>query len=336
MSKSDARGFTILVVILAAVGLCCYFFLFRADKTDAEPQRTNDEAQELAAFQQLVKQDSIAREENYSEYTHAYYQQNARRAPKRHYDSRTKRTVETFPFNPNTCDSATFVRLGLPTWMASNALKYRRKGGIWHSPDDFARLYGLSEADFQRLKPYIVIDEKHRQTSMSHRPSSGYSSPRSSSGTAPQQVAHEGNQSAKPIYPSKYKEGEVKNDFNTCDTAELKRIPGIGSYYAKKICKYRDQLGGYVSTNQLSEITDLPEGIEKWFTLASSPHVRKINVNKAAFKELVRHPYLSYDQAREIANYIRKYGTIQTWNDLKISPYFAPSDFQRLDPYFTF
>lgn len=68
--------------------------------------------------------------------------------------SATRRTPETFPFDPNRADSATFVRLGLRPWQASNALKYRRRGGRWRSPDDFARLYGLSEADFRRLRPY--------------------------------------------------------------------------------------------------------------------------------------------------------------------------------------
>ncbi|MBQ7663728.1 MAG: helix-hairpin-helix domain-containing protein, partial [Bacteroidaceae bacterium] len=317
MSKSDARGFIILVVVLAAVALGCYFFLHRADKTATEIRPSDEEeAKELAAFQQLVREDSIAREENYADYSNAFYQQNARRAPKKYYDNRQRRVVETFPFNPNTCDSATFVRLGLPAWMASNAMKYRRKGGIWHSPDDFARLYGLSESDFNRLKPYIVIDEKHRKktaSSSSFTPTNRNASSHSASGSGEQSAPQEDAKAARRTYPRKYQEGEVIIDLNTCDTAELKRIPGIGSYYAGKICKYRDELGGYVSTQQLSEISDLPEGIEKWFSTAQHPNVRKINVNKASFKELVHHPYLTYEQVREITNYIRKYGPLQSW-----------------------
>ena len=336
MSKSDARGFTILAVVLAAVALGCYFFLYRADKPATTSPPSDEEAKELEAFRQIVRQDSIAREENYAEYTNAFYQQNARRAPKKHYDSRQRRVVETFPFNPNTCDSATFVRLGLPSWMASNAMKYRRKGGIWHSPDDFARLYGLSEGDYNRLKPYIVIDERHRKKTYSDRPASHYVASHAATGGGTPALAQEDAQPARPVYPKKYQEGETVLDLNTCDTAELKRIPGIGSYYARKICKYRDELGGYVSTQQLSEISDLPEGIEKWFSTAQHPNVRKINVNKASFKELVHHPYLTYEQVKEITNYIRKYGPLQSWNDLRISPYFTPDDFHRLEPYFTF
>lgn len=36
-------------------------------------------------------------------------------------------------------------------------MKYRQRRGRWRSPDDLRRLYGLSEEDFQRLRPYIRI-----------------------------------------------------------------------------------------------------------------------------------------------------------------------------------
>ena len=220
---------------------------------------------------------------------------------------------QAFPFDPNVCDSVTFIRLGLKPWMAHNALKYRRKGGRWRSPDDFKRLYGLTKADFERLRPYICVESEDKSFSDSRR---RYDSIRAS-------------------YPQKYKELTVL-DLNTVDTTQLKRIPGVGSYYASKICRYRERLGGFVSRNQIKEVDGLPEGIEKWFEVASNAPVKTLNINKSTFKQLVHHPYLNYEQVKEIMNYVRKFGPIKSWRDLSLSEHFTPEDFKRLQPYIVF
>lgn len=73
-------------------------------------------------------------------------------------------------FDPNTADSLTFRQLGLPAFIARNILRYREKGGVFRSPEAFARIYGLKEETFQTLKPYIVIGERFRQRdTMQHR-----------------------------------------------------------------------------------------------------------------------------------------------------------------------
>ena len=50
-------------------------------------------------------------------------------------------------FNPNTADSARLVRLGLPSFVAANIVKYRRAGGKFRRPSDLARIYGMSKED---------------------------------------------------------------------------------------------------------------------------------------------------------------------------------------------
>ncbi len=48
-------------------------------------------------------------------------------------------------------------------------------------------------------------------------------------------------------------------------------LRGIGNYYAKSIVKYRDELGGFVSSSQLLEIYNFRketyESIEKFIVL---------------------------------------------------------------------
>ena len=56
-------------------------------------------------------------------------------------------------FNPNTADSITFRRLGLPAWMAKNILHYRAKGGKFRKPEDFKKVYGMTEEQYSALLP---------------------------------------------------------------------------------------------------------------------------------------------------------------------------------------
>lgn len=223
---------------------------------------------------------------------------------------------ETFEFDPNQADSATLVRLGLLPWQASNALKYRRKGGRWRSPDDFARLYGLSEETFRRLRPFIRIESAEARPARTERPPAR-------------------RDSLARRYPEKFAAGTTV-DLNRADTNTLRRIPGIGPYYARAIRRHGERLGGYVAVGQVLEIEGLPEDIEKWFTLDSAVTVRKLRINHDTFRQLLRHPYLNYEQVRAVFDYRQKYGPLQGWEQLLFLPAFNETDKERLMPYLSF
>lgn len=227
-----------------------------------------------------------------------------------------------FAFDPNHTDSTTLVRLGLSKWQVSNMMKYRRKGGRWRSPDDFQRLYGLSESDFHKLRPYIRISVADQQKKFF---CNDYKSQHTT-------TKNEEEQYEKII---KLQEGETL-DISKSDTTELKKIPGIGSYYAGKIVKYRERLGGFVSIKQLEEIDGLPPNITRWFTLSDKSCIKKLHINHATFKELIRHPYLDYEQTKDIVNHVRQYGPIHSLHELRLYKEFKEEDFQRLTPYVSF
>lgn len=104
-------------------------------------------------------------------------------------------------------------------------------------------------------------------------------------------------------YAAPVKAEFVPVDINTANTEELKSIPGIGDYYAKKIIEYRLKLGGYDNKEQLLEIWKFdPEKyneIEDKIVL-SDEAINAININTATLDELKAHPYIYYKVANSI------------------------------------
>ena len=79
--------------------------------------------------------------------------------------------------------------------------------------------------------------------------------------------------------------------LNTADTTALKTIPGIGSYFARKIVEYGERLGGYVSVDQLDEIEDFP--------LDAKRYLVKPTGIQSEVQELLKNSFASsYDLSR--------------------------------------
>lgn len=246
------------------------------------------------------------------------------------------RQAETFPFDPNTADSTELLRLGLQPWQVRNIYKYRAKGGIYRKKEDFARLYGLTVKDYRRLEPYIRISADY-QPAATLFTEQGISNEKLGNrlcrfdlGQRMRNEAH----NATRHNPVKITEGE-HIVLNVADTAMLRRVPGIGSYFAKEIVRYGQWLGGYVNVNQLDEIDNFPKSSKKYFVI-EQPNPEKLNLNKLTLQQLRRHPYINYYQAKAITDYRRLHGKIQSLKDLGFSPDFNEKDMLRLEPYVSF
>jgi competence ComEA-like helix-hairpin-helix protein len=72
--------------------------------------------------------------------------------------------VELFYFDPNTASREQFLQLGIPDFVADNIISYRKKGGKFKNPNDFARIYGLEPEIFDILHPYISIQQNSRNS----------------------------------------------------------------------------------------------------------------------------------------------------------------------------
>ena len=223
---------------------------------------------------------------------------------------------ERFVFDPNTADSTQLLRLGLQSWQVMNIYKYRAAGGVYRKKEDFARLYGLTAKQYRELEPYIHISADYQP--------------------ALTLVKEEkvSNQRDTLRYPVKIGEGE-NIDLNVADTSLYKKVPGIGSYYARRIADYAQRLGGFVSVDQLDEIENFPRDAKKYFAVSTS-QVRQLNVNRLSLNELKRHPYINYYQAKAIVDYRRLQGPLHSLDDLRLLPDFSDDVIRRLEPYVCF
>ena len=230
---------------------------------------------------------------------------------------------ELFPFDPNTADSTQLLRLGLQAWQVRSIYRYRAKGGCFRKPSDFARLYGLTKRQYEVLVPYIIIGEDYR-------PAADYYGEKNTRTMNEEKPAEAKTYS----YPQKLKPGQ-QVIANSADTTELMKIPGIGSYYAKAIIRYREQLGGFASISQLREIDGFPESAMSYIHI-NPQEVRKLNINKLTLNQLRKHPYINFYQAKEICDYRRLKGPIHSLQDLKLLKDFPPAEIERLTPYIDF
>lgn len=102
-------------------------------------------------------------------------------------------------------------------------------------------------------------------------------------------------------------------EINTADSLQLVRLYGIGPSFAGRILKYRGMLGGFFSIEQLLEVYGMDStryhGIMNNI-LVDTSLVRKIPVNEAEFKALLRHPYLDFETVKLICNYREYAGPI--------------------------
>lgn len=97
-----------------------------------------------------------------------------------------------------------------------------------------------------------------------------------------------------------------KIDLNLADSAELLPLPGIGPVFAGRIIKYRNLLGGFVRADQLREVYGMPlETVERISSLVfiDTTVIRKICLDSASFSELLRHPYLEYEEVKALVEY---------------------------------
>lgn len=136
-SRGERRGILVLIIGIVLIFLSGYIYSFRQNSRQLSEEESRIQAAALKEYDNFI---GSVREQEKNE--------NSRFKKSERYK---KRTVVLAPFDPNRTDSVTFCRLGLPAWMAKNILRYRSKGGKFRKAEDFKKVYGLTEEQYQTI-----------------------------------------------------------------------------------------------------------------------------------------------------------------------------------------
>ncbi len=209
-------------------------------------------------------------------------------------------SIPASSFDPNQYTVQDWVKLGLSEKQADVIVRFSERG--LYSNDDLKRIFVLPEALYELIKDSTFYPV--RENSEKYTP-------------APKE--------------------QVFLDLNTATAEDFEKIPGIGKYFASKMVSYRDQLGGYISREQLLEIrkfdTQKLEAIDRYIYLKAVP-VRQMNINEVDFETLRSHPYITYEVANSIVK-MREQKEYRELDDIRRSKLIDDELFRKLEPYLT-
>lgn len=200
-----------------------------------------------------------------------------------------KRPAQLFDFNPNTVTVSELTSLGVNQKIAQRVINYRNKGGKFYKKEDFKKIYGLNINDYYRLKNNIIIPQKNEKYS------------------------------TEPL--KKFVKNTITPfDINTADTAQLRKIYGIGSVLSSRIIKFRDGLGGFTSKKQYTEVygleAEIVNKLDSLSFISDGFLAQKININEANIEQIAQHPYIRKKLAKMIVAYRLQHGNFERLEDL--------------------
>jgi len=143
--------------------------------------------------------------------------------------------IKLFQFDPNTLNEQGFKQLGLNDKVIHTIINYRNKGGFFKTPQDIKKIYGLSNADAERLTPYIKIASANKTNNYKNDVV---------------QTTEKNTSSNKNYHTI---------NINSATAEDFKTLPGIGDILANRIVKFRNSMGGFKSVDDVKRTYGLSD-----------------------------------------------------------------------------
>ena len=167
-----------------------------------------------------------------------------------------------FYFDPNTMDSITAIRLGIPSRQVITLMRYRNKGGRFYRKEDLAKLYGLKKELVEKLIPYVVIKNVDRNTSYRKMLDYNHQKFINRTGIEKEDVNKNLN--------------EWSIDINIADEKQWAAKTKLSPAIIQNIMRYRNYLGGFTNLNQMKKVYGFTEA--NYYLL--KPHLQLGKMNK--------------------------------------------------------
>ncbi|MBP6697512.1 MAG: helix-hairpin-helix domain-containing protein [Flavobacteriales bacterium] len=237
-------------------------------------------------------------------------------------------TAELFPFDPNTATAEEWQRLGLTPKQARSVGNYLANGGSFRFREDLSRMRSLRPDQVRVLLPYVQLPSKEDRGDS-----------RGSSSRGGMDFKRDTAQWARP-YERAAKAPVRKLEVNTCDSAQLVALPGIGPSFARGILRYRALLGGYADLHQLAEVKvlkDKPDALahlRELFVVDTSAIIR-IPLNTCTVEQLADHPYVDWNLAKALVAYRTQHGPFRDVAGIRGCALVDDEVLRKLAPYFS-
>ena len=212
-----------------------------------------------------------------------------------------------FSFNPNIISYEEAITLGFTEKTAHTLINYRSKGGKFYNAESLKKLYGMNDALFERLAPYVSIENNKSKNDF------------------------------KTENKFATKQQNITLEINSADSTQWMQLRGIKAGRARMILKYKNMLGGFYSIEQLKEVYTFNDSLYNSIkaNLTVNPAlVQKLKVNSVDFKTMVHHPYIKYEGTKCI--FALKKNKKITVDDLKNSSCFSREQLEKVIIYLDF
>ena len=210
-----------------------------------------------------------------------------------------------FVFDPNTITNKELKKLGFSEKQISTLNNYRNKGGKFVENIDLLKIYGITNDQYNNLEPYIKINKS-------------------------------GGKSREPKIEPDILKTSIIVELNTGSESDLTLLSGIGELFAKRICKYRDRLGGYYSKDQILEVYGMDSTRYNLFSsqiIVDTSLIIKIDLNSIKYSELIKKPYLNKYQTRAILKFRELHGKFTKVEELKTNNLLDDDVYIKIKPY---
>ncbi len=223
---------------------------------------------------------------------------------KNRYSKKNKFYLPPQKFDPNSYKEKDWLKLGLSKKQVAVILKFIKRG--IYSNDQLQKIVVIPSELFNLIKDSTFYPEKN----------------------------------TKQIQTVERKlETEKKHllFINTATQEELEILPGIGTFFAKNILKYRDKIGGFYKKTQLLEVWKFD--LEKYNAIEglifiTLQDIRKIDINSALAADFKAHPYFNWNQANALVKMRnQKGGAFRSIEEIKECVLIDEELFDKLKPY---
>lgn len=226
-----------------------------------------------------------------------------------------KRKPKRYPFNPNYITDFKGYQLGMSVEEIDRLHNYRKQNKWINSAKDFKQVTKISDSLLNSIAPYFKFPDwvvkKENQKKKSKI---------------------ELGLSERHTYNKVYKIST--NDINKATQQDFETISGVGEVLSSRIIKYRKKLQGYSFSKQLYEVWGINKAaankVMQTFTVIKKPTIKKVNVNTAKFKEVLKNPYIDYELCKKIFEYRDEVAELQDISELRNIKDFPLNKYDRI------